>query len=324
MLNELLTIAVCALSAAGALRAPANLDVLNSTDYSLSLYDVDSQTQYDYAPRHEDEIPMGYDFTLMVQKGNDVSMPKPDFYMFEIYPDNETETHLATSVWTDSGTYFETFISLNANTTAVQFYDKVSLVGETYYIMQPDLSNMNNGIGNLLPDNSTANLELSEGSSISITKLTWTKTPVSTGILGYGRFIVNDLTTIAMNSTTGRAPDDPSQLTQLMLYTRTYTNKITFTSGYYPREWSIRGYTDNISNMLSKEYQPYASFASAGNVGISYTPISTGVTLVALSFEALNSLFGYLVFPGLTLGMLLLVPVFLGIMFTIIKLVKKG
>lgn len=323
MLKELLTIGICALAANGsATPSQSNLDVMNSTDYQISLFDNDSKFQYDLLPRLESQIPLGYDYFVMVQKDGDPNMVKPDFYMFEIYPDNETEVHLATSVWSDQGSYFETYVTLNSNTTALQFYEKVSMAGEVYYIEQPDLSNMNNGIGNLLPDGSTADLQ-NGNATISIVKLTWDKAQVTTGIIGYGRFIINDLTTIASNSTTGRAPDDPSQLTQLMLYYGNYTNKLTFTAGYYTRSWTTQGYTDEIP-MLSKTYQPYASYSSAGNTGISYTPISTGVTLVALSFEALNSLFGYLVFPGLTLGMLLLVPTFLGIMFAIIKLVKKG
>lgn len=323
MLKELLTIGICALAANGsATPNQSDLDVMNSTDYLISVFDNDSKIQYDFFPRSESQIPQGYDFEVMVQKDGDQSMAKPDFYMFEVYPDNETEIHLGTSVWSDQGPYFETYVTLNSNTTALQFYEKVSLAGEVYYIEQPDLSNMNNGIGNLLPEGSTADLQ-NGNSTISIVKLTWDKDQVTKGIIGYGRFIINDLTTIASNSTTGRAPDDPSQLNQLMLYYGNYTNKITFTSGYYTRSWTTQGYTDQIP-MLSKTYQPYASYSSAGNTGISYTPISTGVTLVALSFEALNSLFGYLVFPGLTLGMLLLVPTFLGIMFAIIKLVKKG
>lgn len=324
MLNQLLTLGICALAANGAVRAPAanDFDVMNSTDYLISMYDIDSQTQYDFPDRTENHIPQGYNFYVMVQKDGDDSMPKPDFYMFEVYPDNETEIHLGTSVWSDQGDYFQTYISLNSNTTALQFFEKVSLAGEVYYIEQPDLSNMNNGIGNILPDGSTANLTHGN-SAVSIVKLTWDKRQLTKGIIGYGRFIINDMTTIAANSLSGRAPDDPSQVTQLMMYNGTYTNKLTFTSGYYTRSWTTQGYTTDIP-MLSKEYQPYASFSSAGNTGISFTPISTGVTLVALSFEALNSLFGYLVFPGLTLGMLLLVPTFLGIMFAIIKLVKKG
>lgn len=254
-----------------------------------------------------------------------VADSKPsDVYYWVNEVDNEQEVLCTFYEVAVANTYYFDLPDLSSDSiTGIQFFQKKALAGEVFYIEQPNLENQNYGIGNLLPDGSTALLELQGNNSISITKLTYEKTRMDKGILGYAFLKINDLTIIANNSVTGVTPNNASECSQLIMYQGTYTNKITFTSGYYPRLWNVKGYNDDIF-LLNKEYQPYASFTAAGNTGISLVPITTGVTLVALSFEALNSLLGYVVFPGLTLGMLLLVPIFLGLMFTIIKLVKKG
>lgn len=254
-----------------------------------------------------------------------VADSKPtDIYYWLSEIDNEQEVLCTFYEVPVANTYYFDVPDMSSNSiTGIQFFQKKSLVDEVFYITQPNLENQNFGIGNILPEGSSALLDLQGNSSVSITKLTYQKTRMDKGILGYAFFKINDLTIIANNSVTGVTPNSPSECSQIMMYQGTYTNKLTFTSGYYPRMWNKQGYNENIL-FLSKDYQPYATFSSAGNTGISLVPITTGVTLVALSFEALNSLLGYVVFPGLTLGMLLLVPVFFGVMFTIIKLVKKG
>ena len=237
--------------------------------------------------------------------------------------DNETEVNLYFSeVGNDE---FVAYLpDLSSDTiSGIQFFQKVSMVGDTYYLVQPNLSNTDVVNSNLLPENSTANLHLSNGNTASITNLRYEKTAMDRGIIAFAQFKINNMTYIANNSLTGITPVDSSQVTNIMMYKENYTNRITFTSGTYARQWNTQGYS-KLSGLLSEEYQPYVTYTSANNMGISLVPLTTGVTLVGLSFDALNSLFGYIVFPGITLGMLLLIPVILGIVFTIVKLVKKG
>lgn len=294
--------------------------ILNSTEYSFVF-----NSEVTLEPHSEKTLPgpsaAYWTDTYMYV----VADSKPtDIYYWINEIDNEQEVQCNFYEVPVLNTYYFDLPDLSRDSIyGIQFFQRKSLAGEVFYIEQPNLENQNIGIGNLLPDGSAALLELQGNSSVSITKLTYDKTRMDKGILGYAFLKINDLTIIANNSVTGVTPNNPSECAQIMMYQGNYTNKLIFTSGYYTRMWNEKGYNDDIF-LLNKEYQPYASFTTAANQGISLVPITTGVTLVALSFEALNSLLGYVVFPGLTLGMLLLVPIFLGLMFTIIKLVKKG
>lgn len=322
MLKELALLGACAslyITEPNRANDSTSKTLLNSTEYSITLGNELTIDQHS-----QETLTASASYWTDAYISVTADSKPTDIYYWVNQIDNEQEVLCTFTEVPVPNTYYFDLPDISSDSiTGIQFFQKKSLENEVFYITQPNLENMNYGIGNILPEESSALLELQGDSNISITKLTYTKTRMNTGILGYAFFKINDLTIIANNSVTGVAPNSPSECTQVMMYQGTYTNKITFTSGYYPRMWNAQGYNENIQ-MLSKDYQPYATFSAAGNVGISLVPMTTGVTLVALSFEALNSLFGYVVFPGLTLGMLLLVPIFLGLLFTIIKLVKKG
>lgn len=296
-------------------------DIMNSTSYDLhfagemnihahsEVQDINGTTSfwsgpYSYIEVFTDEKPT-------------------DIYYWINQVDNENEV-LCIFSETGEGVFEFTLPDLSNDTIqGIQFFQKVSMVGDTYYLAQPNLTNTNVVDSNLLPENSTANLHLSNGNTASITSLRYEKTAMDKGIVAFAQFKINNMTYIANNSLTGITPVDSSQVTNVMMYKENYTNRITFTSGTYARQWNTEGYS-KLTGLLSEDYQPYVTYTTANNLGISLVPLTTGVTLVGLSFDALNSLFGYLVFPGITLGMLILIPVILGIVFTVLKLVKKG
>lgn len=296
---------------------------MNSTEYEMVLNNVVPLDPHSYVTLDE-EVSVYTDMYVAVY--NAESKPD-DVYYWVNQVDNEEEVLIPSSSWQDvSGVFFYDLTDLSSDTiNGIQFFQKKTLVGETYYITQPSLENVSFFDENLLPDGSTALLDLNNGSSVSITSLSLEKVAQPKGITPFIQLKINNLSYIANNSITGITPIDSSQCTNVIMYKSNYTNRLTFTNGYYPRAWNVQGYSDVIGRgILTEEYQPYISFTTASNTGISLEPLTTGVTLVGLSFEALNSLFGYLVFPGVTLGMLLLVPVILGLLFAIIKLVKKG
>lgn len=294
-------------------------DVMNSTSYDLHL--AGEMNIHAHSEVNDIDANTSFWTTAYVQV---FAEEKPtDIYYWINQVDNEQEV-LCVFSEEEEGVFEFTIPDLtNETISGIQFFQKHSMVGDTYYLVQPDLNNTNIGIGNLLPENSTANLYLSNGNTASITNLRYEKTAMDKGTIGFAQFKINNMTYIANNSLTGITPVDSSQLTNIMMYKENYTNRITFTSGTYARQWNTQGYS-KLSNGLSENYQPYVTYTAANNMGISLVPLTTGVTLVGLSFDALNSLFGYIVFPGITLGMLLLIPVILGVVFTVIKLVKKG
>lgn len=321
ILSSLLAVSIGA-SLGEPLRAstPVDRSIMNSTQYNFDF--VHEMTLHAHS---EDEINTEsssfWQDTYIWYTGD----TKPtDVYYWVNEIDNEQEVLVTFDEIPVANTYSFTLPDLSRDTVrGIQFFQKKSLVGDVYYINQPNLSNVGVVDSNILPEGSTANLSLSSGSPVSITSLRFEKTAMEKGIIGFAQFKINNLTYIANNSLTSITPNNSNEVTNVMMYKSTYTNILTFTHGDYPRGYNIYGYSE-LHPLLSSEYQAYISYSTANNMGISLEPLTTGITLVGLSFEALNSLFGYLVFPGITLGMLLLVPVILGLFFAIIKLVKKG
>lgn len=295
-------------------------DIMNSTEYDIVL----AQELPIHAHTEERDINATDVFWTDAYISVTASAKPTDIYYWINQVDNEQEVLCTFYEVPIANTYYFDLPDLtNETISGIQFFQKVSMVGDTYYLVQPNLSNTDVTNSNLLPENSTANLHLSNGNTASITNLRYEKTAMDKGIIAFAQFKINNMTYIANNSLTGITPVDSSQVTNILMYKENYTNRITFTSGTYARYWNTQGYT-KLSGLLSEDYQPYVTYTAANNMGISLVPLTTGVTLVGLSFDALNSLFGYIVFPGITLGMLLLIPVILGIVFTVIKLVKKG
>lgn len=298
---------------------PVEKDIMNSTSYDIHLYHEMVIHSHTEAEINTESAIFWTDSFISIFADD-----KPtDIYYWVNQVDNEDEV-LCTFSDVGGGEYTFDLPDLSSDTIqGIQFFQKKSLIGEVYYINQPNLTNVGSVDPNILPDGSTANLSLSNGSNVSITTLRFEKTAMDKGTIGFAQFKINNMSYIANNSLTSITPNNSSEVTNVMMYKSSYTNILTFTHGEYPRAYNVNGYGE-LHPLLSSDYQPYISYTSANNLGISLEPLTTGVTLVGLSFEALNSLFGYLVFPGITLGMLLLVPVILGLFFAIIKLVKKG
>lgn len=198
----------------------------------------------------------------------------------------------------------------------IQFFTKTSLVGETFYLIQPNLSNVNVSFGNIL-EGTTAKI-----GDRSLTSLTWTKEKMSNGLMGYGYYQANG-TTFASNSKVSN-PTDFNQLTNTLLYRGDWSNVVTYTSGYYPRVWNVQGRNETPSGYLSKEFVAYATLTSANDIDTTLVPLETGFNIVGLVIEAMNSIFTWQVLPGLTIGVLFLIPTIVLIVLALLKLVKKG
>lgn len=246
-----------------------------------------------------------------------------DIWYWVNQSDNETEVQIAQGDWYSVGgdMYFD-LPDLSSDTIkGIQFFTKKSLTGEIFWVTTPSLSNTNVSTGNFLPSNSTARLMKTDGSYISINQMNFEKTTMEKGILGYLELKVGS-TIIASNSKVVQ-PTDYTQVTNLLMYNSTYTNELRFSSGYYPRAYNELGYNEDINGYLSSSYYAFVSKDSNEYDTIS-APLEVGFMLIGKIFDAMNSFFTFTILPGLTLGVLILIPILFMIALGILKLIKKG
>lgn len=126
--------------------------------------------------------------------------------------------------------------------------------------------------------------------------------------------------------TVAPTPGNDGEVQPYLLYYNGYSNRFRIgyekprdaenypQTGYMPVDSPIYFTTKNIG---------YISYTESGQTE-GFDAIKTGFDLVALSFGAIAPLFGYMIFPGMTLGFLLLIPTLIALTFAIIKLIKKG
>lgn len=205
----------------------------------------------------------------------------------------------------------------------IQFFTKKSLVDEVYYIQSPSVHNAEFHDSNILPENSSALLYQNNDTSVSITSLALDRVEMTTGMIGYTSLTVNSSTVIASNSRTGRVPNGMEEVTNVVMYYGSYTNKIKFSSGYYPRGYNTKGYNE-INPLFTKDYNTYISITSANNVGTTLAPLEVGFQIMGKVLEALNSFFGYMLLPGISIGVVIAIPLIILIVLFILKLIKKG
>ena len=314
MIKEI-TLLGALLSATMPLNAPlpnVSKEFMNSTEYNIV---VGGEAPIN---AHSSETLIGsqaywtdsYIYVTANSKPNDV-------YYWINEADNEQEVLITFSEIPVPNTYVFDLPDLSSDTIqGIQFFQKTSLVGETFYLVQPTLSNVNLSSGNIL-EGATATI-----GNRSLTSLTWTKQQMSSGLMAYGYYQANG-TTFASNSKVSN-PTDFNQLTNTLLYRGDWSNVVTYTSGYYPRVWNVQGRNETPSGFLSKIFVGYATLTSANDIDTTLVPLETGFNIVGLVIEAMNSVFTWQVLPGLTIGVLFLIPTIVLIVLALLKLIKKG
>lgn len=305
------------------LNAPAsnvqNKEFMNSTDYDLVIGNevtVDAHSSKTLPA----ETTYWTDTFISIQNTDE----KPnDIWYWLNQADNEDEVLIPQSSWYAVGDdiYYDLTDISSDTIKGIQFFQKKSLANEVFWITSPSLSNTALNSGNIMPSNSTARLMKTDGSYISINQLSFEKTVMDKGILGYLELKVGS-TIIASNSKVVQ-PTDYTQVTNLLMYNSTYTNELRFSSGYYPRAYNEQGYNENINGYFSNSYYAFVSKDSNEYDTIS-APLEVGFMLIGKIFDAMNSFFTFTILPGLTLGVLILIPVLFMIALGILKLIKKG
>lgn len=295
---------------------PINREFMNSTDYEFSINYDSSKVLTPHSARNFEDSPSFFTDT-QIYVVSESGKPN-DVYYWINQVDNEQEVLLTFYEIPVANTFAADIPDLTESTIAgIQLFQKKSIVGETYYLLTGDFSNgANLSSGNLI-EGKTAEIK-----GHGLVSLEWIKNHAEKGLTAYVAWKVNG-STIANNSLTNGGTSQ-EELTNMMLYSDGWDNKITFTSGYYGRAYNILGYAELNSSLFSHEFVGYASRTASGDISISLEPLTVGFDLVALAFSSLGSFLSYMIAPGITVGVILMVPVILCLILFIIKLVKKG
>lgn len=298
------------------------IEVLNSTDYDISLVPANISEEYYVSPHSFGSVPLdeypedGLKYSLYITSSE--TLPTIYLYAFDGLPSpidvvldfNLVAFNIYQAAYDFGSVYYP---------QKMQFYTRKSLVGETYYLKTPSLENTNNAQIDILSVlNATATIN-----DRSLTSLVWQKQKMESGLIGYGSYVGNGVL-IASNSKVAD-PVDFNQMTNVLLYREGWSNVLTFTSGSFPRAYTLLGYDDDFLDVyLSEKFIGYVTLASSDDIGTSLVPLTTGFNIVGLVIDAMNSFFTWQVLPGLTIGVLVLIPIIVMIVLALLKLVKKG
>lgn len=314
VVSALLSLSV-GLNANDSTRAPVPIDrsIMNSTSYEIHFVHEMVIHSHSEEEINTESAPFWTDTFISI-----FAEDKPiDVYYWINEVDNENEV-LCTFSDVGGGEFTFDLPDLSGDTVqGIQFFQKKSIVGESYYLLNGDMSNLATfNSGNLI-EGKTATIE-----NHGITSLVYSRTHVEKGLLGFCKYTTSG-GDFANNSRTdgGTAIEE---LTNIMLYDDGWSNRITFTSGYYSRAYNVNGYAELNSSYFSKAFVGYASRTASNDISISLEPLTVGFDLVAMAFSSIGAFLSFMVAPGITLGILLMVPVILTIILFILKVIKKG
>ena len=286
---------------------------MNSTSYDIHFVQEMSIHSHTEAHINTETAPFWTDTFIDIFADD-----KPtDVYYWVNQVDNESEV-LCTFSDLGNGRFTFDLPDLSGDTIqGIQFFQRKSIVGETYYLLNGDISNLSSfNSGNLI-EGKTATIE-----NHGVTSLSWSRTKVDRGLTAYVSWNANG-STIANNSMTNGGTS-VEELTNIVLYNEGWSNRITFTSGYYSRAYNNLGYAELNESFFSKEFVGYASRTASGDISIPLEPMVVGFDLVAMALSSIGSFLSYMVAPGITIGVLLMVPVILTLLLFVLKMIKKG
>jgi hypothetical protein len=133
--------------------------------------------------------------------------------------------------------------------------------------------------------------------------------------------------TMASNINYNQVAQDPNNvenaLNPFLTFFDGWTNKIVFQSGQKSVKY---GYMNGLDpyGFTPNNYGYKGEQGQIGENNAGWSALEAGILLVGKSFDVVSSFFSWVIFPGITLGLLLLFPILLCMLLWIIKLVKKG
>lgn len=356
MIKTLLAIAVTAASGTGLLdvrepnRAVYNDDykVVNATDSDIYFYTPWNDEEYNIQANGTYYIPMNTTSNIQI-----LTKQRFDGYCF-FASDSEDLVQITWESYDNQDWHWRFVIEAYEPSHGIGFYNRTALPTNSDFfidteklgVYSPNSSFAMNSAGvSLLPDNSTAKIYKSSATwqSVSDLRLWRYKTKnnivavcVWTTIANYPAIIAQNFYVPSINGYANysqfceQAEKSNSISPQLMYWKSssadesTYTNRIRFNTGYYPFAPNDVGYVEPY--YLTSNDTGYIAINNDGSTADSTTfeVLTKTMEMVGMAMSTAVGFLGYMVFPGITIGFLVLLPLIISLLIVILKMVKKG
>lgn len=317
-----------------ALRPSPTYEVINATDKNITLEQGYSDEQVRIPSKTRTNYPYTYktddDLILYISKTDYPTKPTNFYYIYNA-PDFEDPVDIVfndvpSNVWTATIEGYEPSLGVQIGT-----YE--SLIGKTYYYDNETLSNLSTSsivgdeqVINIL-DGKTAKLQKEDGSftaTVSEIFIDIVKLPKGYTHLMYLGYKLNGQTvTMATNLDYNSMAMGETKIYPYLVFFNGYTNKVVFQSGNKSIKYgTLKGIDPHGFTPNNYGYKGEQGEIGENNAG--WSALEAGIALVGKSFDVVSGFFSWVIFPGITLGLLLLFPILLCMLLWIIKLVKKG
>lgn len=355
MIKALLAIAITTASGTGLLdvREPNRA---NQVDQYRIVNATSNQILVDYYPEDSTvTIPANQETYISHETSGTINVytnTKFDGYCF-FASDSED---LVTITWNAISGNYSWFVTIPdyEPATGIGFYNRTALPTNSDFfidteklgIYSPNSTFAMNSAGvSLLPDNATAKIYKSTATwqSVSNLRLWRYKTKnnivavcVWTTIANYPAIIAQNFYVPSINGYANYAQfceqaEKSNSISPQLMYWKsssadesTYTNKIRFNSGYYPFAPNDVGYVEPY--YLTSNDTGYIAINNDGTTADSTTfeVLTKTMEMVGKAMSTAVGFLGYMVFPGITIGFLVLLPLIISLLIVILKMVKKG
>lgn len=159
-----------------------------------------------------------------------------------------------------------------------------------------------------------------EGSTVRATAL-GIKYSTNVYILVCANYIYPNITAFIPESIAQDAQKKLNTLSPTMFFYGGFTNKVRCHSGYYPFFPNERGYTDmEYITEFNSGYQGFGTNTQEDT----FTALGKGIELMEMAINVGVMIFGFVIFPGITVGTLLMIPILVMLLLWLIRLIKRG
>lgn len=349
MLNEILTLGICIASGSGLLdirepsRAVYNGDYLawNGTDYDLEINSIYLDSTLSMPANQKTYITQDTTKDMEIMS-TDQRLDSTSRIWYCVF-DGPNIPQTPTWVQQPWGSYF-TIPGSSVPNYGFGVYKEVDIPTNVNYYIDPALwGGISVGLTDwtgeraLMPPNSILRIYKEDGTYAQLTNLyvKRTKQEKNNNYLTIIYSNINDNQKMMLANNYGvtnqyfngfSAPTTTVNTQPYLKYYNGFTNRVTFASGIMeknPFAENGKGYNE-LNTFGLNEYVTGYMGQSDGGVNEAVVSITTGMGFVASSFIVVSQFFNYMIFPGLSLGLLLCIPLIMTLILAIIKIIKKG
>lgn len=303
-----------------------NYQVVNATSKNITLYQAYSDENVTVSPKSIRNYPYGVqtadDWDLYVSKADYPTRPT-DFYYIYNAPDYEDPVPI--TFVADNSEIWIAYIDGYEPSQGIQIGQYESLNNIHAWIDEEKFGingNLNGVLGfnqltDLIPSGASFKYVLNNGTvSSTVSHLYVEKTKPSIGSINQVALYANAQQTsiIAYNGY------DPN-LNPFLLYHGSFTNEIVFQSGFKTVKFG------EVYGSLPYFFTDIPTSYVTDNDEVTQTvwdSLTKSFELVGMVFAAIGTPFAWMILPGVSIGVLLLVPLLIGLFVWLIKFLKKG